>query len=359
MKKTILAMAVPALLAAGSASASINLYDAEGVKVDASGAAEVQYIQDIGNNQDGKLRLDDGDFAINTEVAVSDKLSVIGAMAFEFEMNDANSNYKDNNVAAGVKTGENRSNVKTGGNRSNVENDELYVGLKGDWGQFTAGRQYLLMDDSGITKDYELSVNSFGVDIVQAAQVGKYIYDDGSLYGAVTYTDYSDGFDDNSKPKNAENKTPDSYYGAGDDTRIYEARLGYRVADVDARVYYQKADNVDRTNDKETDAYNFEIEYAGIENVGLAASVGRVSKDNGSKDVDTDYMSIAADYTMGKTTFGIGYDNKDEDGKSDVNGYYANVTYALHSNAKVYAEVGDSDGDYQDFGYVAGMEVKF
>ncbi len=160
--------------------------------------------------------------------------------------------------------------------------------------------------------------------------------------------------------KTQKNKTPDSYYGAGDDLRIYEARLGYRVADVDARVYYQKADNVDRTNDKETDAYNFEIEYAGIENVGLAASVGRVSKDDGTKDVDTDYMSISADYTMGKTTFGIGYDNQDTDGDtSDINGYYANVTYALHSNAKVYAEVGDSDGDEQDWGYVAGMEVKF
>lgn len=336
MKKTILAMAVPALLAAGSASASINLYDAEGVKVDASGAAEVQYIQDIGNNQDAKWRLDDGDFAINTEVAVSDKLTAIAAMGFEFEM------------AGGAK------NAATDEYRSNVENDELYVGFKGDWGQFTAGRQYLLMDDSGITKDYELSVNSFGVDINQATQVGKYVYDNGTVYGAATYTDFSDGFDDDSAEAVADG------YGAGDDLRIYEARLGYRFADVDARVYYQKADNVDRTNDKETDAYNFEIEYAGIENVGLAASVGRVSEDDGSNDVDTDYMSIAADYTMGKTTFGIGYDNQDTDGDaSDINGYYANVTYALHSNAHVYAEVGDSDEDDQDFGYVAGMEVKF
>ncbi|OOF04890.1 hypothetical protein BZG80_06810 [Salinivibrio sp. MA440] len=333
MKKTILAMAVPALLAAGSASASINLYDAEGVKVDASGAAEVQYIQEIGNNQDGKWRLDDGDFAINTEVAVSDKLSVIGAMAFEFEMNDANSN---------------KDQLK-GESRSNVENDELYVGLKGDWGQFTAGRQYLLMDDAGITKDYELSVNSFGADYEQAAQVGKYIYDNGTFYGAVTYNDKSDGVEDGSA------NSP-----AGDDVRVYEGRLGYRVADIDARVYYQKADNVDRVNNDDKDAYNFEIEYAGIENVGIAASYGRTSSDIGGVDTDTDYISIAADYTMGKATYAIGFDNQDVDGQQDdLNGYYANVTYALHNNAKVYAEVGDSDGDEQDWGYVAGMEVKF
>ncbi|NUY55485.1 porin [Salinivibrio sp. EAGSL] len=344
MKKTILAMAVPALLAAGSASASINLYDAEGVKVDASGAAEVQYIQEIGNNQDAKWRLDDGDFAINTEIAVSDKLTAIAAMGFEFEMAGG---------ADGADTGE---------YRSNVENDELYVGFKGDWGQFTAGRQYLLMDDSGITKDYELSVNSFGVDINQATQVGKYVYDNGTVYGAATYTDFSDGFDDDSLGAAAD--ADKGYYGGGDDLRIYEARLGYRFADVDARVYYQKADNLGRTADLDSDAYNFEIEYAGIENVGIAASVGRTSVEDDKTgtviDTETDYVSIAADYTMGKTTFGIGYDNKDVEGNtSDVNGYYANVTYALHSNAHVYAEVGDSDGDDQDFGYVAGMEVKF
>ncbi|WP_102505574.1 porin [Salinivibrio kushneri] len=350
MKKTILAMAVPALLAAGSASASINLYDANGVKVDASGAAEVQYMQEIGNNQDAKWRLDDGDVQFDTEVTVSDKLSAIAAVDFEFESADE------------------------GDSNGDVENNLLYVGLKGDWGQFTAGRQLLLMDDAGITKDYELSVNSFGSDYTHAQQVGKYVYDNGTFYGAATFTDKSDGVDDNS------NSADEDYFGAGDDTRIYEARLGYRVADVDARVYYQRVDNIERnmfnantaaSEELNQDAYNFEIEYAGIENVGIAASIGRTSIDGFEKDAggnktnnvfdqETDYMSIAADYTMGKTTFGVGYDNQDKEGNtSDVNGYYANVTYALHSNAKVYAEVGDSDGENEDFGYVAGMEVKF
>lgn len=332
MKKTILAMAVPALLAAGSASASINLYDAEGVKVDASGAAEVQYIQKIGNDRDGAWRLDDGDVQFDTEVTVSDKLSAIAAVDFEFEGAD--------------------DDTDTNGN---VENNVLYVGLKGDWGQFTAGRQLLLMDDAGITKDYELSVNSFGSDYTHAQQVGKYVYDNGTFYAAATYTDKSDGFEDDSQTAGTE-----GYNGAGDDIAIYEGRLGYRVADVDARVYYQKADNINRDSNDSVDTYNFEVEYAGIENVGIAASVGRKSADLKGVDTDTDYVSIAADYTMGKTTYAIGFDNQDVDGKQDdVNGYYANVTYALHSNAKVYAEVGDSDGDEQDWGYVAGMEVKF
>ncbi|OOE35927.1 hypothetical protein BZG05_03655 [Salinivibrio kushneri] len=337
MKKTILAMAVPALLAAGSASASINLYDAEGVKVDVSGAAEVQYIQEIGNDQDGKWRLDDGDVQFDTEVTVSDKLSAIAAVDFEFEDADGNT-----------------------GTNGNVENNVLYVGLKGDWGQFTAGRQLLLMDDAGITKDYELAENAFGDGYnTHAQQVGKYVYDNGTFYAAATYTDKSDGFEDGAEyDENGTTKTRQ------DDESIYEGRLGYRIADVDARVYYQRIDTIGNDKELDADAYNFEIEYAGIENVGIAASYGRTSVDSRESgnvvDTDTDYISLAADYTMGKTTYAIGFDNKDVDGQQDdVNSYYANVTYALHSNAKVYAEVGDSDGDEQDWGYVAGMEVKF
>ena len=43
MKKTLLALTVPALLVAGSASAAVSLYDQDGTQVTMSGAAEVQY----------------------------------------------------------------------------------------------------------------------------------------------------------------------------------------------------------------------------------------------------------------------------------------------------------------------------
>ncbi|MGL5291720.1 MAG: porin, partial [Vibrionaceae bacterium] len=45
MKKTILALAVPAALVAGTANASINLYSSESSTVDLSGAAEIQYFK--------------------------------------------------------------------------------------------------------------------------------------------------------------------------------------------------------------------------------------------------------------------------------------------------------------------------
>ncbi|OOF20782.1 hypothetical protein BZJ17_11315 [Salinivibrio sp. IB574] len=318
MKKTILAMAVPALLAAGSASASINLYDADGVKVDASGAAEVQYMQEIGSDQNAKWRLDDGDFAVNTEVAVSDDLAAIGHFAFKFE-------------------------------DGSTTNDELYVGFKGDnWGTITFGRQLLINDDMGITKDYELSVVSNGTLRTEGDQVAKYVYDNGSFYAGFSTLQNSDGKE------------------GTDEYKIYDGRLGYRVADLDMRVYYYYADDAAVNGDDfaysstgDVENYNLEVEYKGIENVGLAASYGVNTVDTGSVKEEADFFSVAADYTHGKTTFAIGIDNQDNDSAEDVTGYYANVTYALHSNAKVYAEVGDTDADHADWGYVAGMEVKF
>ncbi|WP_415720926.1 hypothetical protein [Photobacterium ganghwense] len=90
MKKTLLALSV---LAAGSANAGINLYDANGVTVDLSGAAEVQYFQnyvdsDASNTDDAGLHLDDGDLQLNTTIAVTDQLNAVAGIGFKFEKRD-------------------------------------------------------------------------------------------------------------------------------------------------------------------------------------------------------------------------------------------------------------------------------
>ena len=86
---------------------------------------------------------------------------------------------------------------------------------------------------------------------------------------------------------------------------------------------------------------------------------------------------VAADYTIDATTFALGYNNYDRrDESGDTYAVYANVTQQLHSNVKVYAEIGHSNAEFTkagldvsgtpfvvtkdaEFGYVAGMEVTF
>jgi predicted porin len=326
MKKTLLALSV---LAAGSAQAGINLYDANNVIVDLSGAAEVQYIQEYTPNSDPFLRLDDGDLSLNTTIAVNDQLSIVSGMAFKFESRD-------------------------------VQNDELWVGFGGDFGTLTFGRQLLIADDSGIGKDYELGGDGLDWVVTEADQVVKYVYDNGQFYAGLSSVIKDNNFD------NA--------------TSIVDGRIGARAGNLDARVYLYKGSDIDGNfsflpvvsplDQIDVEGYNLEVEYF-IDAFALAASFGQLEYKDASSaktgKVDADVAVVAGSYTMDKTTFALGYTYLNADAKptvgakssADANTFYANVTQQLHSNAKVYGEIGTTDIDNSEFGYVVGMEVVF
>ncbi|PSW07510.1 porin [Photobacterium lipolyticum] len=319
MKKTLLALAVPALLAAGSATAGVNLYDADGVKTDLSGAAEVQYFQGYEENSDAKIRLDDGDLAVNTTVAVSGSLNAVAGLAFEMESGD-------------------------------VTNDELWVGLAGDFGTLTIGRQYLIADDSGIGKDYELGGDGLDFVVANGDQTIKYLFDNGQFYAGASALLKETG-------------------KAEDETTVFDGRLGARFGDLDARVYLYSSSDVDGGDifgsvldgvAIDVEGFNLEAEY--IYNAfAFAASFGQVEYKNAANSadkVDVDTAALAGSYTMDRTTFAVGYTYLDFEA-DDVSAFYANVTQQLHSNVKVYGEIGSSDADNSEFGYVAGMEVSF
>ncbi len=335
MKKTLLALAV--MTAAGSANAAINVYDNNGVKVDLSGAAEVQYFDGFEKSKDATIRLDDGDFAINATYAINENLNVISGMAFKYESRD-------------------------------VQNDELWVGFSSNqMGALTFGRQLLVSDDSGIGKDYELGLEQVDFAQTEGDRVIKYVYDNGSFYAAASHE-----------------------LNADHSTTITDGRLGFRTNGLDVRVYGYDGERVgykglvengQDINGKpviipgkageDIRGYNLEAEY-GFGAFNIAASFGQIeykAADTHVTDRDLDLYEINGSYTMDKTTFALGYvhaqnhANTEKYGKRHDN-VYANVTQQLHSNVKVYAEVGYADNDKiindrEEFGYVAGMEVKF
>ena len=324
MKKTLLALSV---LAAGSAQAGVNLYDGNGVIVDLNGAAEVQYIQEYTADSDPFLRLDDGDLALNTTIAVSSQLNAVAGIAFKFEDSD-------------------------------VQNDELWVGLGGDFGTITFGRQLLIADDSGIGKDYELGGD--GLDFVQAEgdQTIKYVFDNGQFYAGLS------GVIEESNSNDA-------------DTSIIDGRLGARFGDFDARVYLYSGDDVSGNfvsffdgGVMDIDGYNLELEYY-MGQFAFAGSFGQVEYEDATSanagKVEADTAALAGSYTMNQTTFALGYtylgfDKKPTGGATesdDINTFYGNVTQQLHSNVKAYGEIGYTDTDDAEFGYVVGMEVIF
>ncbi|ELR67300.1 Porin-like protein H precursor [Photobacterium marinum] len=320
MKKTLLALSV---LAAGTANAGVNLYDQDGVLVDLSAAAEVQYIQEIVNkdsNDDAGIRLDDGDLALNTTIAVNDQLNALGGIAFKFESKE-------------------------------VKNDELWVGLGGDFGTLTFGRQLLISDDSGIGKDIELGFEQISFGTTEGEETVKYVFDNGQFYFGFSHDLDAEG----SKPA-------DERFQKNDGT-ITDARLGARFADFDVRGYYYTSETASSVTPKvETDAFNLEAEYV-MDAFAFAASYGQVEKKSGGVvENDIDAIEINGSYTLGKNTFALGYNRLDDSKKDNtVDNVYANVTHQLHSNVKAYAELGWADADKADYdlGYLVGMEVLF
>ncbi|KHT61697.1 porin [Photobacterium gaetbulicola] len=320
MKKTLLALSV---LAAGSAQAGINLYDANGVIVDLSGAAEIQYIQKIqdkNSDNDAGIRIDDGDLQLNTTIAVTDQLNVVSGIGFKFE-----------------------APLDLEGSKSNVSNDELWVGLGGDFGTLTFGRQLLISDDSGIGKDYELGTESIGFGRTEGNETIKYVFDNGQFYFGLSHDLDAEGND-----------------FQGNDGTITDGRIGARFADFDVRAYYYTLEVGNGASKEETDAFNLEAEYV-MGQFAFAASYGQVEeKAGGVTQLDADVISLAGSYTMGKNTFALGYNRLDDDADTADN-VYANITHQLHSNVKVYGELGwaDKDSADLDLGYLVGMEVIF
>ncbi|WP_413524885.1 porin [Photobacterium phosphoreum] len=330
MKKSLLALAV--LTAAGSANAGINLYDANGVKVDLSGAVEVQLYDDFEKHGDSTIRLDDGDLALNATVAVSENLNVVSGTAFKYESRD-------------------------------LQNYELWAGFSGDFGTLTFGRQLLVSDDSGIGKDYELGAGQIDFAQTEGDRVAKYVYDNGTFYTAVSHE--------------MDNKNS---------TTITDGRVGFRTGGLDVRVYGYDGKRIGlkgltEFNDKngnpiiipgeageDISGYNLEAEYA-MGAINLAASFGQVkyqAANTNKTEKNIDLYEINGSYTIDKTTLALGYvrgeDKVDHD--NVINNVYANVTQQLHSNVRAYVEVGYADDKnekdtLEEFGYVAGLEVKF
>ncbi len=329
MKKTLLALTVPALLVAGSASAGISLYDQDGTQVTMSGAAEVQYrltaVENMAND-DAQLRIDDGDLALRIQHQVSADLYAVGAM----ELNVGESEEVD-----GTRDG-----------LGSVTNDVLFVGLGGNFGEMTFGRQTAIIDDAGVGVDIELK-DTAGVsyDDVSMDQYIKYRFNGEKFWAGIGYNIAQS--DSNGKK--------------GEE--LLEVAAGVPFGDFEVRGYYGDFKNEQFKNKAnvvvgtEQTAWDLEFVYAAGP-IYVGALYGQSDRGDNA-DVKT--WELAGSYTLGKNTFGLGYAQNSADAKADdATNFYANVAHQLTANTRAYVEVGYEDLETDnDFGYVVGMEVKF
>jgi predicted porin len=305
MKKTLIALAV--LGAAGSANAA-EIYAMDGMTLDFSGEAEVQFIQS---------QTQDSDPAINVETAT---LTV-----------DANYEIAEEMAAGG------HYEIDGSGTTANISDLYVYFELSPEL-TMSVGRQSTVLDDAGIGGDYAFGFSSY-IDttklVTSGDQVVKYTYDGGEVfYGALSYV---------------MNKASTS----GD----YQAdgSIGARVGDFDYTLFLAQSE----TATLNADLYTLEARYT-LGSITLAGTYGvSSSEQTAAADLDQTIVGLAASFDDGgRWTYAAGWANVDDD-STDVNDVYVNASYWITDNVNAYAEVGFSDDDTQDTGYVVGMDVSF
>jgi predicted porin len=314
MKKTLLALAIAATATSVNAA---DVYNKDGVSVSVGGAAEIQLYKNFDENSDAEMRLDDGELNFGTTVAINEDLNAVGYFDFEFE---------------------DRASAGTG---SGTKNTELYAGFESNGLKVTFGRQYTVADEAGIGEDYEFGTESLGLGDAHGSEVTKVWYTGDKFWVAAAY---------------------DLDNGKADDKTIIDLGASFKPVDaLELRAfYYTQESTTGQVVSADISSYNLEATYS-FSDFTIAGSFGSYEDDKVA-DSEVDVISVAGTYTMGKNTFALGFNQADKKNE-DVSNIYANVTHSLHSNVKVYGEVGyadsdDSSVDY-DLAYVAGLEVKF
>ncbi|UJF18676.1 porin [Vibrio sp. SS-MA-C1-2] len=331
MKKTLLALAVPAALMAGSAVADITLYDDSDSKVSISGAAEAQYRQaavDKDSRENAHLRVADGDLAVNFSHQVNPDLAAIATFGIAIGEDD---DYKD----------------KTG-----VTADEMYAGLKSSYGTLTFGRQYLVADGAGIGANYENKLA--GIDFQDTASDSyiKYQYATDQFAAAIGYVVKE--LDDLPSGTSSSYKYYRSQSGVDMMVRGFFGGFTASAFFIDGRL----ADNYDNGHARgsEFQGYDFELEWEN-DQFKVGALYGNVDVESS----ETDFWELAGKYYMGKNTLGLGIAQDMFDGGGDLTSYYVNLTHQLRKNVRAYGEVTLNDADNIDFktAYALGLEVTF
>ncbi len=311
MKKSILALSI--VLASGSAFADIEVYESDNVLVKFGGAVNVKYKRDYAGSADEKkqsvLDVGDGNLAVNLEAKINDDLT--GLAFYELKRNEHDA--------------------------------DAWVGLKGDFGTFKAGKLCTPWDAKGSQKDKDYSKKDISGTIGWSEGCNKqavsYEVSLGNFYTGLGYQ-----------------QAPDT--DATKDFSQIDAKAGVKFGDLDVMAIIVKGDK----GDIERTGYTIEAHY-NMGNVGLSG--GMIQENAENDDLKEGYRTyqVSASYAMGDTTLAGGYDIvnglESLDG-TDSKTIYVNLTHKLAANAEVYTEVGRNDmGAYDSVAYQAGMKIFF
>ncbi|MDW6003102.1 porin [Vibrio mangrovi] len=320
MKKTLIALAVAGV---SSVTQAAEIYSLDGVTVDLSGEVDVQYYKSQDKSQHSEWNVNEAKFGFDMTYEMTEDLAVGSHM-------DVNANDEEDNGSV---------------SRGDVYGKIVYLQSH----TISFGSQPTILDDSGIGDDYEFGFTSF-VDSAnnEGDQVIKYKYDGGEMfYGGLAYL---------------ENQNNNSSTSSDDDYQI-DGDLGARIDDFDITVFLAHAQN----NGIDVSTYDLEIRYL-YGDWQFATTYGESSTEQeGASDRDKSTYGLTASYNDGgRFEYAAGWAVVETNHSissavpnGDVNDFYFNVTYSLSNEVAIYAEVGLTDNNDEETGYVIGLDTTF
>ena len=318
MKKSLLAIAV---FAAATQVNAAEMYAQDGVTIDISGEVDVQYFKTMAETKDysteikdAQWRVDEANFGFNLGFEMSEDFSMGGHF-------DIDANNEDDSVTRG--------------------DVYFYVDIL-DAHIISAGIQPTILDDAGIGEDYEFGFNAFIENLDSSGeQVIKYRYDAGnSFYAGAAYSAY----------KNESADTEDDFE--------LDGNVGVRLGDLEATLFVAMGEH----NSLNANAYIAELRYV-LGDIGIAGTYSYATTETISgEDSDINAMGLTGVYRPeGRFEYAAGWAVIDNDSNENgtVNDIYINTSFYFTDAVSAYAELGLSDEDNTDVGYVIGIAGSF
>lgn len=316
MKKLIskqIAAAVLAMSTVGATQAA-TLYEGNGLTYKLVGDWQIQLRQKAGVDKELDVEFDDLELKNSIVYTLNDNLQAFGQLDYSFDP-EGNDSSKDS-----------------------AKLEEAYVGLKFDTVSVAIGRQNLAGDEFGVEAALEThtaedrfeQVKDKGDDVIRVdAKFANVTVVASALVGAETSA-------------NAQGEAFDLYAA----TDIAGVKLAAAFQTYNA--------NTPGAVDQDTWGISAAYDFG---NFKLAADYS--TTDTGASDQDV--TNLVAGFRLNPTTqVNLGTVKSDQ-GSSDITEWYANIQYQMpeQKNVSLFAEIADTDASGSDFGYLAGMRIKF
>ncbi|SIS75548.1 porin [Neptunomonas antarctica] len=317
MKKLILSAAI-AVVAATSVNAA-TVYDAKGLKYDIKGDWQIQLRQKAGDGNKADVEFDDLEIKNRITYDLQDGMSAFGQLDFGFK-----------DAAEGEQSGD--------------KLEEAYLGLKYNNVSVSIGKQNFAVDSFGIEEAYESIAKPIKDDAFDKTETsGNDVVRMDVVMDNLTFIV----------------STEISADGASSSTdgEGFDMLVATEVAGVKMAAAYQ--DYSDFSDD--FTVWGLSASY----DLGMATIAADYSVQEDQDNNEYKLINVATTFKVAATTkMAIGLVSVKETAASvdtDTFGWYTNVTYKFpaQKNVRLFAEIGDTDGDNVDLGYLAGIRLKF